>query len=47
MKFRRVGEKCVGGNTPIEKRFLLAAAIVIGLYVAFLSTLQVRRLTER
>jgi hypothetical protein len=34
-------------RVPIEKRFRLAAAIIIGLDIAFLSKLQVRRLTER
>jgi hypothetical protein len=34
-------------RVPIEKRFRLAAAIINGLDIAFLSKLQVRRLTER
>lgn len=34
-------------RVPIEKRFRSAAAIVIGVDIAFLSKLQVRRLTER
>lgn len=34
-------------RVPIEKRFRSAAAIVIGVDIAFLSKLKVRRLTER
>ncbi|RDL16278.1 hypothetical protein DEU51_114137 [Pseudomonas jessenii] len=34
-------------RVPIEKRFRSAAAIVIEVDIAFLSKLQVRRLTER